>query len=205
MAQLLFKHGTMSSGKSLELLKVAHNYEEQGKEVLVLTSGIDDRYGIGKITSRVGIDREAIPLNREDDVVEIFEDSVEKLNSNPSIRTNHISCVLVDESQFLSKKNVEGLAKIVDSYKTPVIAYGLKVDFSNNLFEGSRELLIQADKLEEIKTICNKPCCERKATMNIRLNGIGEALYEGEQVEIGGNESYVPVCRYHYYNYNYNV
>lgn len=194
MAKLYFYYGAMTAGKSLELLKVAHNYEEQGKRVLVLTSGIDDRYGIGKVSSRVGISRKAIPINQDDNVTDLFLEELTKDDKD-------ISCVLIDEAQFLSKKNIMGLVTIKEHYDTAVIAYGLKTDFSNNLFEGSEQLLIHAENISEIKTICTKQECEKKAIMNIRMNAEGQALYHGEQVVIG-DESYVPVCSYHYYNFN---
>ena len=202
MAKLHFKYGTVNSGKSLELLKVAHNYEEQNKRVMVFTSGLDDRYGKGLITSRVGIDREAIIINSEDNIVDLLFENHDDYELGNIYTSQVYSCILVDEAQFLSKEHIRQLTYIVDELNIPVIAYGLKVDFSNELFEGSKELLVQADKIEEIKTICNLQVCERKATMNIRMDATGNALYEGEQVEIGGNERYVPVCRYHYYNFN---
>lgn len=195
IAKLYFNFGTVNSGKSLELLKVVHNYEEQDKNVMILTSNVDDRYGVGKVTSRVGLSREAIPIGKDDDLVKLYKENREMFWSPEN------SCIVVDEAQFLSKKNIHDLATIVDEHHTPVIAYGLKTDFSNKLFEGSKELLIQADKLVEIKTICGHRTCGRKATMNIRTDENGQAIYEGEQIEIGGNEKYVPVCRYHYFNY----
>lgn len=186
MAQLFFRYGAMNSGKSIELLKVAHNYREQGKEVLLLTSALDNRSGIGQISSRIGISAEATPVGSEVDVYALISEI---------IAMEKIYCVLVDESQFLSKENVYDLSKVVDDFNVPVICYGLKTDFMNNLFEGSEALLIYSDKLEEIKTICKH--CAKKATLTTRLVN-GTPVYSGEQVQIG-SEEYVSVCRKHYY------
>lgn len=176
----------MNSGKSFDLLKVAYNYEEQGKRVIVMTSGVDDRAGVGMVSSRVGEERRALPIKEDTDIFEM-------VNSAGS----DLYCVLVDEAQFLKKKHIEALARIVDKLGIPVMAYGLKTDFQNNLFEGSENLLIHADKLEEIKTICWY--CENKAVMNLRLGEDGKPAKEGEQVMIGGNDTYLPVCRKHYH------
>lgn len=188
MAQLFFYYGAMNSGKSIEILKVAHNYEEEGKKVLLFTSGLDDRYGKKQIKSRIGIGRSAKVIYKETD---LFAE-VKK-----ATRANKISCVLIDEAQFLSKKNVCDCALIVDELHVPVMTFGLKNDFRNHLFEGSKYLLLYADKLEEIKTICW--FCDHKATMNLRLAN-NEPVYEGKQFMIGGNESYLSVCRYHYFH-----
>lgn len=186
MAQLFFKYGAMNSGKTIEILKVAHNYEEQNKPVIIMTSGVDTRAGVGKVSSRIGLEREAVPIYKTDNVY----DKVKGINA-------HANCVLIDEAQFLTKENVFQLAKIVDDLHIPVMAFGLKNDFKNELFEGSKYLLLYADKLEEMKTICW--FCAKKATMNLRFHD-NKPVYEGEQVQIGGNESYYPVCRRHYYN-----
>lgn len=188
MAQLFFNYGAMNSGKSIEILKVAHNYEEESKKILLYTPAIDSRFGTGKIRSRIGIERSAAMI---DDQMDFF--SVIK---NQSI-DQHISCVLIDEAQFLSKKNVIDCARIVDELNIPVMAFGLKNDFQNNLFEGTKFLLLYADKIEEIKTICW--FCDHKATMNLRLYN-NQPIYEGEQLMLGGNESYLPVCRKHYFH-----
>ena len=186
MAQLYFRYGAMNSGKSIEVLKVAHNYEEQNKAVRIFTSGVDDRDGVGVISSRTGMRREAIPVLEETDIFEKIKAEDEK-----------IWCVLIDEAQFLSKENVLQLTRIVDELNIPVMAFGLKNDFMNNLFEGSKYLLLYAEKIEEIKTICWY--CAKKATMNLRMSD-GKPVYEGTQIQIGGNESYFPVCRNHYFN-----
>lgn len=186
MAQLYFKYGTMNSGKSIEILKVAHNYEEQGKPVLLMTSSLDTRSGIGTVASRIGIAEKAIAI---DDEMDVFT-YVENLPEKPF-------CVLIDEAQFLTKKNVYDFARVVDLLNVPVMAFGLKNDFRNELFEGSEYLLLLADKIEEIKTICWY--CSKKATMVIRTID-GHPIYEGQQLQIGGNETYIPVCRKHYFN-----
>lgn len=186
MAQLFFKYGAMNSGKSIDILKVAHNYEEQGKPVVLMTSGVDDRSGRGIIASRIGLKRRVEPIMDDTNVY----DYVSQID-------HKVYCVLIDEAQFLKKVHVLQLIKIVDELNIPVMAFGLKNDFRNELFEGSKYLLIYADKIEEMKTICW--FCPHKATMNLRINN-GQPVYEGEQVQIGGNESYYPVCRKHYFH-----
>ena len=185
MAQLYYKYGTMNSGKTIEILKVAHNYEEQGKPVVIMTSALDTRDGYGIVSSRIGMRREAVAITDNMDIFNFIKNLPEKPY-----------CVLIDESQFLSKENVYDLARVVDDLDIPVMAFGLKNDFQNHLFEGSRELLILADKIEEIKTICQ--FCSKKATMVLRTEN-GKPVYEGNQIQIGGNETYIPVCRKHYF------
>lgn len=188
LAQLFFKYGAMNSGKSIEILKVAHNYEEQNKKVMLFTSAIDNRDEVGYVSSRIGVRREAIP---------VFDDT----NIYQMVKASHLEeevyCVLIDESQFLSKEHIIALTKVVDELGIPVMAFGLKNDFLNELFEGSKYLLLYADKIEEIKTICWY--CHKKANMNMRMVE-GKPVYAGEQIQIGGNESYYPVCRKHYFN-----
>ena len=185
MAQLYYKYGTMNSGKTIEILKVAHNYEEQGKPVVIMTSALDTRDGYGIVSSRIGMRREAVAITDNMDIFNFIKNLPEKPY-----------CVLIDESQFLSKENVNDLARVVDDLDIPVMAFGLKNDFQNHLFEGSRELLLLADKIEEIKTICQ--FCSKKATMVLRTEN-GKPVYEGNQIQIGGNETYIPVCRKHYF------
>ncbi len=185
MAQLYYRYSTMNAGKSIELIKVAYNYEERGKRVLVLVPGVDDRYGKGVVSSRIGVSREAIIVNEDTNLLKLFMEENAK---------QKIDCVLVDECQFLKKHHVQELVEIVDSYDTPVLAYGLKNDFRNELFEGSYYMLIYADKIEEIKTIC---WCGRKATMVARIVD-GKFVKTGEQIVIGGNDMYVSLCRKHY-------
>lgn len=172
----------MNSGKSVEILKVAHNYEEQDKPVMIFTSGIDDRDEGGYVSSRIGLKRKALPIFEETNVFDV----VKKCKKKPY-------CVLVDEAQFLNKEHVLQLAKIVDDLDIPVMGFGLKNDFQNELFEGSKYFLLYADKIEEMKTICW--FCARKALMNLRVDGNGMPIYTGEQIQIGGNDSYYPVCR----------
>ena len=176
VAQLFFKYGAMNSGKSIDILKVAHNYEEQGKEVVLLTSGVDNRSGKGVIASRIGLKRKVQPVMDDTNIYDYVKQMDKK-----------IYCVLIDEAQFLKKEHVLQLIKIVDELHIPVMTFGLKNDFKNELFEGSKYLLIYADKIEEMKTICW--FCGKKATMNLRVHD-GHPVYEGEQVQIGGNKSY---------------
>jgi thymidine kinase len=186
MAQLFFRYGAMNSGKSIEILKVAHNYEEQNKPVVIFTSAVDTRDEVGYISSRIGLRRKAIPIDQKLNVFDV----VAELEYTPA-------CVLVDEAQFLDKEHVCQLADIVDKLDIPVMAFGLKNDFRNQLFEGSKNLLLYADKIEEMKTICW--FCHKKAIMNMRMLD-GKPVYSGEQIQIGGNESYYPVCRKHYHH-----
>ena len=185
MAQLYYRYSTMNAGKSIELIKVAYNYEERGKQVLTLIPSVDDRYGVGVITSRIGIQREALVVNEDTNILELYIRENEK---------RKIDCVLIDECQFLKKHHVQELVEIVDSCDVPVLAYGLKNDFRNELVEGSYYMLIYADKIEEIKTIC---WCGRKATMVARVID-GRVVKQGEQVVIGGNDMYVSLCRKQY-------
>lgn len=184
MAQLFFRYGAMNSGKSIEILKVAHNYEEQNKAIILLTSALDDRTEVGVISSRIGLQRPALAVDNQTDIFELVQNATEKL-----------SCVLIDESQFLTREHIIQCARVVDELGIPVIAFGLKNDFRNQLFEGSKYLLLYADKIEEMKTICW--FCSKKAIMNLRVHD-HQPVYEGEQVQIGGNEAYYPVCRQHY-------
>lgn len=186
MAQLFFKYGAMNSGKSIEILKVAHNYEEQNKPVIIMTSSVDNRENIGVVSSRIGFSRTGTPIFEETDLLAV----IRGLDYEPA-------CVLVDEAQFLTKEHIFQLTKIVDELEIPVMAFGLKNDFQNELFEGSKYLLLYADKIEEIKTICWY--CHKKATMNMRVVD-GNPVYTGEQIQIGGNESYYSVCRKHYFH-----
>ena len=185
MAQLYYRYSTMNAGKSIELIKVAYNYEERGKHVLTLVPAIDNRYGTGLITSRIGIQREAMVVSDDTNILELYMRENEK---------QKIDCILIDECQFLKKHHIQELVEIVDSCEVPVLAYGLKNDFRNELFEGSYYLLIYADKIEEIKTIC---WCGRKATMVARVVD-GRIVKQGEQIVVGGNDMYISLCRKHY-------
>lgn len=186
MAQLYFRYGTMNASKSIQLLTVAHNYEQSGKKVLVFTPAVDDRYGVGRVASRVGITREAIPVSSETDVFQLT-----------ASRERKPDCVLVDEGQFLEAHHITQLTRIVDELDIPVIVYGLLKNFKNELFEGSEYLLREADKIEEIKTVC--AYCNKKATHILKFKD-GQPVYSGPTIEIGGNDTYSSVCRRHYYH-----
>ena len=173
----------MAAGKSLDLLKVAFNYKEKNQDVILFTSHLDNRFGEGKIKSRLGIEQEAIAVNNSVDLYKY----IDRLNEWPD-------CILVDESQFLTKEQVIQLTDIVDKMKIPIICYGLRSDYRAEPFEGSTYLMLYADTIEELKTICK---CGRKATMNLRVVD-GMPVFEGEQINIGGNESYIAVCRKHF-------
>ena len=185
MAQLYYRYSTMNAGKSIDLIKVAYNYEERGQTVLTLIPAVDDRYGTGVITSRIGVQREATVVKDDTNILELFMRENER---------HHIDCVLIDECQFLRKHHIQELVEIVDSCNTPVLCYGLKNDFRNELFEGSYYMLVYADKIEEIKTVC---WCGRKATMVARVVD-GKIVKSGDQIVVGGNDLYVSLCRKHY-------
>ena len=184
MAKLFFYYSSMNAGKSTTLLQSAHNYRERGMRPLLFTPRLDTRATEGRVTSRIGLDAEAHAFTPADDLHAIVRDQAEPIH-----------CVLVDEAQFLSRAQVFQLGEIADALGVPVLAYGLRTDFQGNLFEGSLHLLAWADKLMEIKTICH---CGSKATMVLRTDPDGNVLREGAQVEIGGNERYVSVCRKHF-------
>ena len=186
MAQLYFYYSAMNAGKSTSLLQSAYNYRERGMEVLVMTAGLDDRYGVGKVTSRIGLSSDALIYRREDDLLTMV---LERNEQQP------VNCLLVDECQFLTKEQVRQLTYLVDKMDIPVLCYGLRTDFQGELFEGSHYLLAWADKLVELKTICH---CGRKANMVVRMDGDGNPVRNGDQVHIGGNDSYVSMCRTHY-------
>lgn len=186
MAQLYFYYSAMNAGKSTSLLQSSYNYQERGMNTLVMTASIDNRYGIGKVASRIGIESDAHVFSQGDDLLLVVTNEVKKAK---------LHCILVDECQFLSKAQVKQLTKIVDDLDIPVLCYGLRTDFQGELFMGSQYLLAWADKLIELKTICH---CGRKANMVLRLDGEGKPISEGEQVAIGGNERYESVCRKHF-------
>lgn len=186
MAKLKFRYGTMSSGKSLDLLKVAYNYKENNKNILILTSAIDDRYGSNIVKSRTGISNEAIGLLESDNIVSIIQKSIDNGEAP-------YHCILVDEAQFLTAAHIYQLAEVVDTYDIPVICYGLRSDFKMEPFKASSILMTIADDIEEIITICSE-CGKKKASINAKIvNGV--VVSEGKQIEIGGNEKYRPMCR----------
>lgn len=186
MAQLYFYYSAMNAGKSTTLLQSAFNYRERGMTPLILTAAIDNRAGVGKVASRIGLEADAHIYDRETDVFSL----VERLNDE-----SKLDCLLVDECQFLSKSQVNALTDVVDKLNIPVLCYGLRTDFKGELFEGAQYLLAWADKLVELKTICH---CGRKANRVLRTDEHGNAIHDGNQVEIGGNDRYVSVCRTHY-------
>ncbi len=189
MAKLYFYYSAMNAGKSTILLQSSYNYQERGMDTLLFSSIVDDRYGTGKISSRIGVSAEAISFDKEFDLFNYTKIQKEK---NPKLK-----CVLVDEAQFLNKKQVMQLTTIVDELNLPVLAYGLRSDFMGEPFEGSMYLLVLADNIVEIKTICH---CGRKATMNTRIDAEGRAVSAGEQIQIGGNGNYIATCRKHFKN-----
>ncbi len=186
MAKLYFYYSAMNAGKSTVLLQSSYNYKERGMQTLLLTPEIDQRAGFGTIASRIGLAAEAHPFSASDDLFALAGDA----NAEQAI-----ACVLIDEAQFLTRPQVKQLSQVTDDLGIPVLCYGLRTDFLGNLFEGSAALLGWADNLIELKTICH---CGRKATMNCRLSPDGTAMKEGTQVEIGGNERYVALCRKHF-------
>ncbi|WP_171176141.1 thymidine kinase [Ruegeria sp. HKCCD8929] len=186
MAKLYFNYSTMNAGKSTVLLQASHNYRERGMDTYLMTAAIDGRAGQGRIASRIGIGAEADTFRPQDDVFDMIE---QRLAQGP------VACVFVDEAQFLSDEQVWQLARAVDDLNVPVLAYGLRVDFQGRLFPGSATLLALADEMREVRTICK---CGRKATMVIRQDEAGNAITEGAQVQIGGNETYVSLCRRHW-------
>ncbi len=186
LAQMYFYYSAMNAGKSTTLLQSSFNYRERGMNPVIFTARIDDRYGIGKVASRIGLQSDAELYDTETDLLA----KIEHMNQQ---QPHH--CILIDECQFLTKAQVYQLTEVVDKLDIPVLCYGLRTDFRGELFEGSQYLLAWADKLVELKTICH---CGRKANMVIRTDENGKAIAEGDQVAIGGNERYESVCRQHY-------
>ncbi|WP_281630175.1 thymidine kinase [Vibrio sp. St2] len=186
MAQMYFYYSAMNAGKSTTLLQSSFNYQERGMTPVIFTAALDDRYGVGKVSSRIGLQSDAQLFRHDSD---LYQD-IAALNE---VEKRH--CILVDECQFLTKEQVYQLTEVVDKLNIPVLCYGLRTDFLGELFEGSKYLLSWADKLIELKTICY---CGRKANMVIRTDEHGNAIAEGDQVAIGGNDRYVSVCRQHY-------
>lgn len=187
MAKLYFYYSTMNAGKSTVLLQSAYNYKERGMDTLLFTPAIDKRYGEGKITSRIGLKADAVSFDSD---FNLFEYCKEYKKTHPKLE-----CVLIDEAQFLNKSQVMQLTDIVDKLNLPVLAYGLRSDYRGEPFLGSIYLLILADNLIEIKTIC---FCGKKAIMHTRIDQKGKVITEGNQIHIGGNESYQAVCRKHF-------
>ena len=186
MAKLYFRYGAMGSGKTIDMLKVAYNYEERGQRILVLSPAKDDRYGVGKITTRIGLQRDCVSISEDINLFSYIKNMFNKPNA-----------ILVDEAQFFTESQIYQLSDVVDYFEIPVICYGLRTDFRLNFFPGSKILMGIADSVEEIKTICE---CGKKAIINMRFVD-GVAVVEGEQVCIGGNDTYKSVCRKCYKRY----
>jgi len=186
MAKLYFQYSTMNAGKSTVLLQAAHNYRERGMEPFLLTAKLDNRAGEGRIASRIGISEAAQTFSPDTDLFSLL---ATRLAESP------VACVFIDEAQFLTKDQVWQLARAVDDLKVPVMCYGLRVDFRGELFPGSAALLALADEMREVRTICH---CGKKATMVVRRDEQGNTLRDGAQVQIGGNETYVSLCRRHW-------
>ncbi|ABD56241.1 thymidine kinase [Jannaschia sp. CCS1] len=186
MAKLYFNYSTMNAGKSTLLLQASYNYIERGMQTYLLTANFDDRAGMGRIGSRIGIEAEADTYTQSDD---LFAKIDARLKAGPC------ACVLVDEAQWMTRDQVWQLARAVDDLGVPVMCYGLRVDFRGELFPGSAALLALADEMREVRTICH---CGRKATMVIRVGEDGNALAEGAQIEVGGNDRYISLCRKHF-------
>lgn len=186
MAKLYFNYSTMNAGKSTLLLQASYNYIERGMQTYLLTANFDDRAGPGKIGSRIGIEAAADTYTQADD---LFAKIAARLATGPC------SCVMVDEAQWMTRDQVWQLARVVDDLGVPVMTYGLRVDFRGELFPGSAALLALADEMREVRTICH---CGKKANMVIRVDENGEAVGDGAQIEVGGNDRYISLCRKHF-------
>ncbi len=186
MAKLYFYYSSMNAGKSTTLLQADFNYRERGMETMLWTASLDDRYGQGYVSSRIGLKADARKFDPETD---LWHDIGAEQQKGP------LACVLIDEAQFLSREQVLQLARVADEAKIPVLCYGLRTDFAAELFPGSAALLGLADALVELKAVCH---CGRKSTMNLRVDEAGRAVIDGAQTEIGGNDRYVAMCRKHF-------
>jgi len=186
MAKLYFHYSTMNAGKSTLLLQASHNYRERGMQTFLITARLDKRAGEARIASRIGIGDKAETFEPGED---LFAKIKTRLAQGPC------ACIFIDEAQFLEPAQVWQLARAVDDLKVPIMCYGLRVDFQGNLFPGSAALLALSDEMREARTICH---CGKKATMVVRQDDDGNVLTAGEQVQIGGNETYVSLCRVHW-------
>jgi thymidine kinase len=186
MAKLYFYYSSMNAGKSTSLLQSSYNYKERGMNTLVMAPVLDDRFGVGKVTSRIGIESEATTFRTDTNLFDV-------ITANSANEPLH--CVLIDEAQFLTRDQVYQLTEVADQLHIPVLAYGLRTDFQGEPFDGSKYLLAWADTLKELKAICH---CGSKATMVVRLDAEGNPVTEGSQVEIGGNDRYLSMCRKHF-------
>ena len=186
MAQLYFYYSAMNAGKSTSLLQSAYNYKERGMRAEIFTAALDDRFGQGKVASRIGLQSDAHLYDPDTDMLASIQTMADD---------GKIDCVFIDEAQFLNKQQVKQLTKVVDELNIPVLAYGLRTDFLGETFEGSHYLLAWADKMFELKTVCH---CGRKANFVVRRDGNGKPVREGAQVQVGGNDSYESMCRKHF-------
>jgi len=189
MAKLYFYYSAMNAGKTTKLLQSSFNYKERGMDTILYTFKFDNRFGESKVASRIGI---VAVSNTFDKDLDLYDDISKKI-------TSKTACVLIDEAQFLTKNQVLDLCKVVDNLNIPVLTYGLRTDFLGESFEGSMYLLLWADELVEVKTICH---CGKKATMNAKFDSNKKIVRSGEQVDIGGNEKYIALCRKHYFDGN---
>lgn len=192
--KLIFKYGTMSSGKSLQLIATANNFQEHGIPFIIFKSSMDTRDGEGVVFSRAIGTKECINITATDNLYSIISSFV---NNSTLLHGESLKWILVDEAQFLSKKQVDELAAIADNLKINVLCYGLRTDFKTRLFEGSQRLFEIADSIDEIKSSC---FCGSKTIFNARLNGDGTVATDGEQIEIGGDERYTALCRKCYFD-----
>ncbi|MBL4910078.1 MAG: thymidine kinase [Alteromonadaceae bacterium] len=190
MAQLYFYYSSMNAGKSTTLLQSAYNYRERGMKTKIYTAALDDRFGLGKVTSRLGISSDAELFTPDTDLYQQIDD-LPQINSTQK----KIDCLLIDEAQFLTKVQVKQLTNIVDKLNIPVLTYGIRTDFQGEPFVGSQYLLAWADKLIELKTVCH---CGHKANFVVRFDKHGNAVKQGAQVDVGGNEKYESMCRVHF-------
>jgi thymidine kinase len=186
MAKLYFYYSSMNAGKSTSLLQSSYNYRERGMNTLVLAPQFDTRYGEGKVTSRIGIEADATTFASDTNLYDVV---------TAGTAEKPLHCVLIDEAQFLTRDQVFQLSDVTDKLNIPVLAYGLRTDFQGEPFEGSKYLLAWSDNLKELKAICH---CGTKATMVLRMDADGNAVTQGSQVEIGGNDRYVSMCRKHF-------
>ena len=186
MAKLHFFYSTMNAGKSTSLLQSNHNYKENGLDTMIFLPNETSKLSKGQIVSRIGLKAKAVIANKDFNFINYIKDN----------KTENLSCILIDEAQFLTKEQVRQLGQVADRLNYPVMCYGIRTDFRGELFEGSAELLALADNLIELKTICS--LCSRKATMVVRKDDSGKVVTEGSKVVVGGNDIYMPVCRKHY-------
>jgi thymidine kinase len=189
MAKVIFRYGAMGSSKTAQVIMAAYNYKERGRKVQIFKPSIEKRDGLEIIKSRCGLEANVIPIDKNTDFYAMFSDC-----QITGKKWGTLDCIIIDEAQFLSKRNVEDLTQIADDLNVLVICYGLRTDFQGNLFEGSQWLLAWAEAIEEIKTIC---WCGKKATFNARICD-GKIVKDGEQIQLGGNESYISLCREHW-------